>query len=90
MAPVAGAHVLADGIPGAELHVVPGAGHAVPLEQPEPSARLLVEWVRRHQGSEPPAPRRRDVVGERLTRPFSLPAGTLRNTRDAVASIWRF
>jgi 3-oxoadipate enol-lactonase len=89
MAPVAGAHVLADGIPGAELHVVPGAGHAVPLEQPEPSARLLVEWVRRHRGAEPPAPRRRDVAGERLTRPLSLPAGTLRNTRDAVGSLSR-
>jgi pimeloyl-ACP methyl ester carboxylesterase len=87
MAPVAGARLLADGIPGAELHVVPGAGHAVPLEQPGASARLLVEWVRRHQGFEPPAPRRRDIVGERLTRPLSLHAGTLRNTRDAVASL---
>jgi 3-oxoadipate enol-lactonase len=83
MAPVANARILADGIPGSELHVVPGAGHAVPLEQPEASAQLLVEWVRRHAAAEPDPPRRVDVIGERLTRPFSLQAGTLRNTRDA-------
>jgi len=86
MAPVAGAHLLADGIPGAELHVVPEAGHAVPLEQPAESAQLLLDWVRRHAGTEPPTPRRLDVIGERLTRPFCLQAGTLRNTWDAAAA----
>lgn len=85
MAPVAGARLLADGIPDAELHVVPDAGHAVPLEQPEASASLLVEWVRRHAGIEPAAPRSLDVLGERLTRPFSLHAGAFRNTRDAAS-----
>ena len=87
MAPVANAQLLAEGIPGAELHVVADAGHAVPLEHPAASAALLVEWVRRHALVEPAAPRRLSVGGERLTRPFSLQAGALRNTRDAVASL---
>ena len=69
--------------------MVPDAGHAVPLEQPAASAHLLVDWVRRHAAAEPAAPRRRDVIGERLTRPFSLPAGALRNTRDAAAAVAR-
>jgi pimeloyl-ACP methyl ester carboxylesterase len=48
MAPVANARILAEGIPDAELQVFPDAGHAVPLEHPEASARLLADWVRRH------------------------------------------
>jgi 3-oxoadipate enol-lactonase len=84
MAPAGNARLLADGIPGAELHVVPDAGHAVPLEHPELSARLLVDWVHRHPRVEPDAPRRLDVIGERATRPLALPAGTLRNARDAA------
>jgi pimeloyl-ACP methyl ester carboxylesterase len=89
MTPVANARTLAAGIPGAELHVVADAGHAVPLEHPAATAGLLVEWVRRHANVEPTAERRMDAVGERLTRPWSLPAGTLRNTRDAAKSIAR-
>jgi 3-oxoadipate enol-lactonase len=89
MAPVANARLLAAGIPGAELRVVPGAGHAVPLEHPAASARRLVDWVHRHADAEPTAPRPLEAVGERLTRPFSLPAGTLRNTRDGVARLTR-
>jgi hypothetical protein len=57
----------------------------VPLERPEHSARLLVDWVRRHAGREPQAPTRLDVVAERVTRPLDLPAGALRNTCDAAA-----
>ena len=89
MAAVGNAELLAGGIPGAELHVVSGAGHAVPLEQPEATARLLVEWTGRHAGVTPPAARRADVVGERLTRPFALHAGALRNSRDAATSVAR-
>ena len=89
MTPVASAELLADGIPGAELHVVPGAGHAVPLEHPEATARLLVDWMRRHAHVEPAMPGRLDVVGEHLTRPFSLQAGAFRNTRDAATSVAR-
>jgi 3-oxoadipate enol-lactonase len=84
MAPPADARGLAAGIPGAELHLVPGAGHAVPLERPEESAQLIVAWSQRHAAGAPPAPTPLAVAGERLTRPLSLHAGTLRNMRDAV------
>jgi uncharacterized membrane protein len=83
MGPVANAERLAAGIPGAELHVVPDGGHAVPLEHPTASAQLLIEWVRRHATVQPPAPRSLDLIGEPITRSFSLTAGTLRNARDA-------
>jgi pimeloyl-ACP methyl ester carboxylesterase len=89
MTPVANARLLADGIPGADLHVEPDAGHAVPLEHPEASARLLTAWVRRHATVEPATPRRLDVIGERLTRPFSLQAGSLRNSGDVASLVSR-
>lgn len=86
MSPPGNARLLAAGIPGAELCIVPGAGHAVPLEHPEATARLLLDWVRRHAACEPPRPRTLEVLGERVTRPFSLPAGALRNGVDAAAA----
>ena len=89
MSPIGNALLLADGIPGTELHVFADAGHAVPLEDPEESARLLVDWVRRHAGAQPPRPRRREVVAERVTRPVALHAGMLRNTRDATRAVRR-
>jgi 3-oxoadipate enol-lactonase len=89
MAPVANAQLLADGITGADLHVVHDAGHVVPLEQPEATARVLVDWVRRHAVSQPAPPRPLDAIGERLTRPFSLQTDALRNTHDAAASVAR-
>jgi 3-oxoadipate enol-lactonase len=85
MAPGANDRLLADGIPNAELHVVPDAGHAVPLEQPAASAQMLIDWVAHHASAAPAAPRRVDLLGERFTRPFSLQAGTLRNAADAAA-----
>ena len=33
--PPAAARVLRDGIPGARMHVVPGASHVAPLEKPD-------------------------------------------------------
>jgi pimeloyl-ACP methyl ester carboxylesterase len=88
MSPPANAELLARGIPGAELHVVPGAGHAVPLERPELTARLLLAWVARHAHTQPPPTTKRDALTERgppppgpAPRPFSLPAGALRNAR---------
>jgi hypothetical protein len=59
------------------------------LVAPEATARLLVAWVRRHAVSQPAPPRRLDAIGERLTRPFALQAGAVRNTHDAVASVKR-
>jgi hypothetical protein len=79
------ARQLAAGISDAELHIVDDAGNAVALEHPEASAELLLDWVRRHAGVEPAAARRADVIAERATRPLSLAAGTLRDTRDAGA-----
>ncbi len=87
MAPVANAQLLAHGISCAELHVIHEAGHAVPLEHPTASAQLLIEWVRRHATVRPPAPRRLDLIGERITQPFTLHAGTLRSARAAAASV---
>lgn len=36
---------LAQGVPGAEFHLVPGAGHLLPMEQPAALAALLQRWV---------------------------------------------
>ena len=82
MTPVATREALADGIPGAELTVVPDVGHAVPLERPEQSAQVLVDWVRRHAGVEPPAPQRREAIVERVMA--LLARRHARNTRDAT------
>jgi pimeloyl-ACP methyl ester carboxylesterase len=41
------AHTMATGIPGATLHVIPGAGHLAPMEAPEPVNRALIDvWSR--------------------------------------------
>ena len=87
MAPPENARRLATGIPGAELHIEPGAGHAVPLERPEECARLLLDWVARHADAAPPRRPAVDRVAERVTRPFSLPAGALRNGRAALTTL---
>ena len=36
-------------IPGAELHVIPEAGHAVLREQPERGAQVITDFVARHE-----------------------------------------
>ena len=36
---------LVDGIPDAELVVVPGAGHSVHLEQPDATADAITTWL---------------------------------------------
>ena len=38
---------LVDGLPAAELVVIPDAGHSVHLEQPEATAASLVSWLAR-------------------------------------------
>lgn len=45
LTPVERAKEIADGISGARLVVVPEAGHASPIEQPEFVNRVLVEWI---------------------------------------------
>ena len=88
ISPPDNARALARGIPGAELHLVPGAGHAVAVERPRATARLVLAWVRDHAAlPAPQAPPRRQVISERLTRPLSLPAGALRNTAASVSQL---
>ncbi len=79
MAPLANARLLAERIPDAELAIVPGAGHAYPLEQPEHSLRLLTEWLDRRGEIAPGRPRRGAAARwEPVTRRLGLPIGALR------------
>jgi pimeloyl-ACP methyl ester carboxylesterase len=79
MAPVANARLLAERIPGAELVLVPGAGHAYPLEAPEASLRALTTWLDR-RGPIPPGRRREGAAArwEPVTRRLGLPIGAAR------------
>ena len=45
--PIRNAHTLVQRIPGAELAVVPGAGHAYALERPREGRDLLLSWMSR-------------------------------------------
>ncbi len=89
MSPVGNARRLAAAIPGAQLHVVPGAGHAVPLEHPQASAELIVDWVGRHAGRRLASPSWAAVAGERLSRPLALHLGAARNTWDTARAAAR-
>ncbi len=77
MSPVSNARLLAERIPGAELAIVPGAGHAFPLERPRESFEVMARFLDR-----PIAPGRpRTGVAARaepLTRAFGLPIGAAR------------
>lgn len=86
MAPRGVAELLAAGIPDAELALVPGAGHAYPLEQPEESLRIFIEWIRRRSPIAAGAPRD-DLAAktEPLTRALGLHIGALR-TGQSLAS----
>lgn len=83
LTPLAGARRLAGRIPGAELAVVPGAGHAYLLEAPEASYALYTAWLDRigpvGPGTRPPLLASRV---EPLHR--GLPAGALRTGRSAL------
>jgi pimeloyl-ACP methyl ester carboxylesterase len=41
--------LLASGIPGAEIVLLEGAGHAYDVEQPERADAAVLEFVRRHR-----------------------------------------
>ncbi len=45
--PVDRAHRLAEMIPGAELHLIDGAGHLIMEDRPDELASIVAEWVRR-------------------------------------------
>jgi len=86
MAPLSNARLLARAIPDAELAIVEGAGHAYPLEQPERSRDLLVDWIGRRSPIAPGRPRHRLVAStEPLTRPFGLQIGALRTGLSLAA-----
>ena len=80
----ANAAQLARAIPDVKLHIATGAGHAVPLERPEATSRLLLDWFEAQRHRRPAACGRRDLLTERMSRPFSLVSGSARNARDAV------
>ena len=87
LSPPANAEAIADAVPRSKLHVFPDAGHAAPLEHPDEATRLMLEWFAGNRGETPAAASRRQVIGERLTRPFSLPAGAAVNTLDGLCVV---
>jgi 3-oxoadipate enol-lactonase len=89
MSPPGNARRLAATIPGAELQLVPGAGHAVVLERAEDCAAVLLDWITRNADREPSPSTARARAGERLSRPWSLPAGAARNTSSLVTTVAR-
>jgi pimeloyl-ACP methyl ester carboxylesterase len=87
MSPVGNARLLASKIPAAELVIVPGAGHAFPLERPRESFEAVARFLDR-----PIAPGRpRTGVAARaepLTRALGLPIGAAR-TGASLAGLAR-
>src|SRR3954466_8022199 len=72
MSPVDNARLLASKIPGAELVIVEGAGHAFPLERPRESFETVARFLDRPIA--PGRPRTGVVArAEPLTRRFGLP-----------------
>jgi pimeloyl-ACP methyl ester carboxylesterase len=78
-APVSNARFLAARIPGAQLRIIDGAGHAYALEAPERSRNLLLDWFRA-QGRIAPGLVRTDPLAklEPITRAAGLPLGVAR------------
>jgi pimeloyl-ACP methyl ester carboxylesterase len=96
LVPVANARRLAAGIPGADLYVFPGVGHAFEYERLDETVSVICDWLDRRR---PVAGERLGVRAarvERLTRPLAAPAGAVRLGRSsivlasrALVSAWR-
>jgi 3-oxoadipate enol-lactonase len=83
LVPLGSAQRLADRIPGATLAVVPGAGHAYLLEQPELSYAVFTDWL---DGLGPVAPGAAPSPLAARVEPLSrnLTTGALRTGRSAL------
>jgi pimeloyl-ACP methyl ester carboxylesterase len=89
MAPIGLGELLAERIPDAELALVPGAGHAYPLEAPEESLRIFLEWYDEHSPISAGEPRRGlSAQAEPLTRALGLHIGALRTGRSLASMGW--
>ena len=86
MTPLRNATLLADGIPDAELAIIPGVGHAYLLEKPERSAEVVLEFLRRRDPG--PGRARRNPV-EPWSRAWGLPVGALRTAQSLAMRTWR-
>ena len=79
MVPISNARLLAAKIPGAELCIVAGAGHAYMLERPRLSFDLLREWLERRSPIAAGEPRSGAAArAEPVTRALGLPIGAAR------------
>ncbi len=88
LVPLGSARRLAARIPGAELAVVPGAGHAYLLERPEESFALYTSWLDRVG---PVGPGRPPSAIAARVEPLhrGLPAGAWRTGRSALEVLVR-
>ena len=89
LVPVANARRLAAAIPDAELHVIPGSGHAVELERRDDVLSIACDWLARRAPAAGPPPAAAAVVGERLTRTLAVPLGVLRVVRSSAVLVGR-
>ena len=82
LVPVENGRRLAAGVPGAELHVVEGAGHAFGMERPGRTYEVLQDWLERHAPIEAGVPPQGAAAArERLSRSLALPVGAAVLTR---------
>jgi pimeloyl-ACP methyl ester carboxylesterase len=84
LVPVANAELLARGIPDAELHIVEGAGHGLPLERAGETFEIVREWLERRRPAAGEQPVATAARAEPLTRRLAVPLGVLRFGRSSV------
>jgi 3-oxoadipate enol-lactonase len=50
------ARLLRQAIPGSEVRLFPNTGHLIPIERPEETAQILMDWFARHSARTAPRP----------------------------------